>query len=182
METLSAKLVGGCPEHIEGFSASFLDQRSSWLPWAGAGGSHVPWGVAPRAQNRNLTKAGPSKPSLPLSHIPPPSSAFSMNAWREMRFELPPKEGVLKCILRPAQLLPFLKSLCCWGFRVNIQGTFHPESPAVMGVLGFQKDYQPQAGKGKRLQVPPLLPNRRAHCPRPLASQGLLTHSSTARR
>lgn len=82
---------------------------------------------------------------------------------KKLRFEVSFREVALKYILRPAQPLLLWSELL--RFRVNIQGTFYPKPPTVMGMLVFQKNYQPRAGKGKRFQVPPLAPQGKSPLP-----------------
>lgn len=82
---------------------------------------------------------------------------------KKLRFEVSSREVALKYILRPAQPLLLWSGLL--GFTVNIQGTFHPKPPTVVGMLVFQKNYQLWAGKGKRFQVPPLPPQGKSLLP-----------------
>lgn len=147
----------------------------AWLPWEGDNGA-----LPPRFQNINLTKPEPSKPRLPSPQILPSFSAFSGNKLIQIFLQrsnshIYPQASPMSCPSPPAVILLL-------GFRVNIQGTFCPKPPEMVGTVNTViSERLSAAGRQRKATSDALfLPNRRAHVPMTPASQGLLGSSSKA--
>lgn len=99
----------------------------------------------------------------------------------EINFEFSSKRIAPISVFRPAQPLPVSSPsssavLLLLRFSVNIQWTFRPRPPEMMDTVnaGISERLSAARSERKVISGAPFLPDRRAYCPRPLASQGLL--------
>lgn len=99
----------------------------------------------------------------------------------EINFELSSKRVAPISVFRPAQPLPMSSPsssavILLLRFSINIQWTFCPRPSEMMGTVNIGISERLSAARRERKVISGalFLPDRRAHCPKPLASQGLL--------